>query len=611
MSSLDIVNLIEKNPITKLSGTYNSNLLTKIKENFTETQQQLFVTSFYCYLNYDKNTDFVIDLDNIWKWLGFTQKVNAKTLLEKNFIIETDYKCSLLLQQKQKKEGRGGNNHQTFMLNIKTFKLFCIKAGTHKSNEIHEYFIKLEEILQDTIQEESNELKLQLEQKGNELLQIEIRNKEYLKEIALEKHKKFIQDFQKLNVVYLFLLQMIGDKMIIKIGSTQNIKDRAPNLSNGFLNEILIIDVVQSDNHTKFEYFLHHHEFIKKFSHPIEMKNTKMTTETYLIDKGQYNEFIKIIQHNKADFQKKDIEFEEIALEREKISVRKEEIALEREKLKNENLKLKNENLKIEQEKYKNNIIIQKVEEESDDDTQESDDDETVSELESETDINLATCNYTIKKRNTNKRAPKVYQYNVNDLTTPIHIYNNPMDVDRALSNISPSALKRAYENNTIYKDFRWNFVYINEEVPNTISKTVVSRQTQEVKMLAMIDINKTKILQVFSTQKQAVEARNMKCNSFTRAIKQYSLSSGHYWNYFDNCSIEMKTEYLSHSKLPEKHIPTSGKVVEQIDPRTNEVIAKYYSNREITKKFQMSVLSLKKASETGAIHNGYKWRVI
>ena len=65
MASLDIVELIENNPITRLNRTYNCKLLNKIKDNFTETGQQLFVASFFCFLNYQKN-DFVIDLDNIW-----------------------------------------------------------------------------------------------------------------------------------------------------------------------------------------------------------------------------------------------------------------------------------------------------------------------------------------------------------------------------------------------------------------------------------------------------------------------------------------------------------------------------------------------------------------
>ena len=83
MQELNIVELIEKNPITKLSSTYNNKLLNKIKLNFSSFEQQLFVSSFYCYLNYDKNFDFVVDLDNVWKWLGFNQKYNAKYLLEK------------------------------------------------------------------------------------------------------------------------------------------------------------------------------------------------------------------------------------------------------------------------------------------------------------------------------------------------------------------------------------------------------------------------------------------------------------------------------------------------------------------------------------------------
>jgi hypothetical protein len=71
-----------------------------------------------------------------------------------------------------------------------------------------------------------------------------------------------------------------------------------------------------------------------------------------------------------------------------------------------------------------------------------------------------------------------------------------------------------------------------------------------------------------------------------------------------------MKQTYLSTSKLPEKFVSNIGKHVEQIDPKTNNVIGKYYSNREVCKKFQMSVTSLKKASETGDIHHGYKWKI-
>ena len=69
LQPLNIVSLIEANPITKLTATYQVKILEKIKERFTSFEQQLFLSSFYCYLNYHQTLDFVIDLDNVWKWL--------------------------------------------------------------------------------------------------------------------------------------------------------------------------------------------------------------------------------------------------------------------------------------------------------------------------------------------------------------------------------------------------------------------------------------------------------------------------------------------------------------------------------------------------------------
>jgi hypothetical protein len=160
--NLDIVSLIESTPITRLSGTYQSKILDKVKQVFTENEQQMFVTSYYCYLNYHPTNDYVIDLDKVWQWLGFNKKYNAIRVLEKNFIKDKDYKCLLLIQEEQKK-GRGGHNKETIMLNIKTFKLFCMKAGTKKAEQTHEYYVKLEDILHEVIQEETDELRLEFE----------------------------------------------------------------------------------------------------------------------------------------------------------------------------------------------------------------------------------------------------------------------------------------------------------------------------------------------------------------------------------------------------------------------------------------------------------------
>ena len=133
--AINIVKLIEENPNTKLSKPYQSKLINKLKDSFSTEEQQLFISSFYCYLNY-KSDDFVIDLDDIWSWLGYTKKDKAKDLLEKYFKIDIDYKR---IFPDAREYSQAGRPREKIMLNIKTFKKMCLKANTTKANEIHEY----------------------------------------------------------------------------------------------------------------------------------------------------------------------------------------------------------------------------------------------------------------------------------------------------------------------------------------------------------------------------------------------------------------------------------------------------------------------------------------
>ena len=192
---INIIQLIEKNSITRLSSDYENKLINKIKETFTDTEQQIFLSSFYCFINYDSKKDFVIDFDNVWKWCGFSRKDPAKRLLEKNFTIDIDYiikkaappiggaafetvnKESIFnILVENKNIGGAGQNKEKIMLTVNTFKKFCLKANTKKADEIHDYYIKLEELLQETINEETNELRLQLSNHEEEKLKIEEEN---------------------------------------------------------------------------------------------------------------------------------------------------------------------------------------------------------------------------------------------------------------------------------------------------------------------------------------------------------------------------------------------------------------------------------------------------
>lgn len=424
----------------------------------------------------------------------------------------------------------------------------------------------------------------------------------------INNHKTYLKAFDKKNVVYICKFKNIEDKLLIKLGSSQDVKQRISHIANAFESiDPIIIDITEIDNHIKFETFLHNNDFIKKFYYPISNKECKISKETYLVNEEECKEFIKIIDNFKNKFINIDKEYElkkqELSLEKIKLSIELENIKLKQKELNQKELETEIELKKLELE---NKFIIEKDHMISKE--------EILSEEESETDIDLTTCNYKIKTRKNGIRVPKVYQYNPDNLYTPIKIFDSPAEVERELNNldISPSSLRLSAKKNTIYKNYRWLFLNRDENIPEKISDTEINKhKSTSIQLISMIDIKKTKILEVFPSQKDALEARDMKSNSFTRAIQQQSISSGHYWQFFNNCSNEMKEEYLKNNKLPEKFKPKYNKVVQQIDPKTKEVIKVYNSNRDVIKRFQMSSTTLKNISQSGEIHNGYIWKII
>ena len=297
MSNFDIVSLIEQNPITKLSGDYHNKLITKIKETFNDSQQQIFVAIFYCYLNCYKKNDFVIDLDNVWKWLGFSSKYNAKRFLEQQFILNKDYKILLLHTEEQKTPNHGGNNKQTILLNIDTFKKFCLKAGTKKADEVHEYYIKLEETLHEIIQEESNELKLQLENYKNEhnLLHNQIITNE--KDKLLIREKTILQQFpNNTQCVYYGIIDDLSDnnEKLIKFGNSNFLKNRVIKHKETYSN-FWLVNAFKVDNKLQIENAIKENLFFSERIRTITLKNKKYV-ELLSIDSVTFTELDKIIK---------------------------------------------------------------------------------------------------------------------------------------------------------------------------------------------------------------------------------------------------------------------------------------------------------------------------
>ena len=193
--------------------------------------------------------DFVVDLDNVWKWLGFQQKVNAMTLLEKQFKIDIDYK-NLTKSDAPKIKMNGGQNKQTIMLTVRCFKSLCLKAQTKKASEIHEYYMKMEEVLHQVVDEETDELKQQLEQKNAVIQEKESMIQE--KDSVIQSTKKEKQRAVEQAIIGQFPLNTeciyfgtidntnADNEKLIKFGHTNDLSTRVMDHRKKYQNFVLV-----------------------------------------------------------------------------------------------------------------------------------------------------------------------------------------------------------------------------------------------------------------------------------------------------------------------------------------------------------------------------------
>jgi hypothetical protein len=266
----DIAAIIKNNPLTQLSTTYQNKFITKIKNEFTTEEQHIFIASFYSFLHYKKN-EFVINIDDIWKWLGFSEKSKCKNLLLKYNILDKDYKI-LLLNIDIAKNG-GGHNKETILMTINTFKKLSFKAKTKKADIIHDYFIKLENIFMTIIQEELTEIK---EQFNNIHIQLKEKENEYnnykLKTIKA-KENALLEIFNYKSIVYLINIE----NNLYKFGLTNDIKTRFNYHKKNIGEHITLIYCIETFDNRLLESNLKDYLFTTNYSKEIIFNNMNYT----------------------------------------------------------------------------------------------------------------------------------------------------------------------------------------------------------------------------------------------------------------------------------------------------------------------------------------------
>lgn len=533
MSELNIVELIENHPISKLTNTYNVKLLDKIKANFSDAEQQLFIGSFYCYLNYDTKKDFVVDLDNVWKWVGFSQKYNAERMLESLFVIDIDYKlfaspigganAKFLLSPLREQKGRGGHNIKKIMMTIKCFKSLCLKAQTKKASEIHEYYMKMEEVLHEVIEEEGTELKQKMEEQKRLLDQ---KTEELRVTPELEKHRILLKEYGQISGSLVYIVRIKNcehGKYIIKIGeSRKGIKNRFSEFKQKYGNQVLILECFLIYDSAGFEKYLHRHPEI----HPHQVKNIdghEKEQELFMMG-GEltYQRLIQIIESGMIPYNNPVVENERLKLENEQLRAQSTTQPSQVDQ------SIMQEILKI------NQLLLQKVQ------TLESSNKEIISRLNA-----MQTKTTTVCSQPDPHLGPRLQKIHPETLQI-LHVYETTTECMKEDHAMKRPSINKAVRENTVYRGFRWQLVD-RELDPYTIQNLDPTKATKVQKngYVAKVNQDQTEIIHVYIDRKTAAQCNQYpSIASLDNTVKNHTIKDGHYYQLYEECDASLKNQF-------------------------------------------------------------------
>ncbi len=177
-----------------------------------------FIDDFFSLYNIYNKNEFIINLDKVSKWLK-SRKGNLKDTLINSYKLNTDYIINQL------KANKVGAPKEEILLTVKCFKMLCMNSKTEKSNEVREYFYKLEEFID--------------------------KYKNYIIEGLNDKIKK-LENNQKPKVNpskgIIYIIQTADDKTLYKIGKTHNLKKRLNSYNSDKKDDITPLFIYESDN---------------------------------------------------------------------------------------------------------------------------------------------------------------------------------------------------------------------------------------------------------------------------------------------------------------------------------------------------------------------------
>jgi len=554
-------NELVKNANTTLSLNLENKMINLLNEEFSEDEQKWYIANLYIYMHYHPTNDYPINLENVFKMIGFANKGNAMKTIKNNFTEGEDYKKLLFRMEKQVQNGKNlggaGLNNETIMLNVDTFKNLCMLAKTNNGKKIRKYYVKLENIYNKIIKEEIENQKQLLLEKETQLLEKDEEKKRQVE-------KTLSNSFNKRSVVYLIKIKL-NDEIIYKFGYTDDIVTRLRTHKNTICEDVELVYCIESKDNKLLERLLI--DYLEQYNFRIKRTiNDKQQTELLKVND------IEMVKNKLVELNK-DVENDKlliIKLQNKIIHLEKENIELKKQLLTDEHVnELKNKIKTLEKTIDELNNINER--------------NDNIPFIENENTVE----DRIHKKRKVDKIDPTTLAI--------LETYEciNSIIVKNPDENYSYNAIYRSIKRNNVYKNFRWN--YTGEEI-NPTNKIVV--EPSKVKRVIQLDKNK-KFVKVFKTKTELCKVLHIGIVRLNKFIDEKKILNDYY--YINESSYD--------GEIPDdiQYEIHNNKMIKEINIETDEIII-YKSMQELYEKRGVSRQTLRNCIKNNRLCDKFRW---
>ena len=458
---------------------------------------------------------------------------------------------------------RGCEQDTTFLTSQGVYRLLY-----NSKKDIAKKFRKwVGNILDDIIFNNSQELKKQLQEnkqllieqkKKNEQYQLQLEEKE--KQQMIEKHYFLIEKFKEKRCIYLC---KVGDNLI-KIGSSKNIETRKENLQKVF-GSCLFLDVFECFEFREIEENIlsNVRDYLYK-----DKINEHISKEVVLLNEQfNYKQLVSLVKNEIKNYINKGTEIE----------------------YKKYNLieKLLDKNFNFEQI---NTLINKQLTYQQENNNQE----ETREETQQES--NRCT------------KGKRIQMIDPDNLSCIVKIYNCMMEVLQDNPSCNKHSILYAIKHNTVYNGYRWLFVEHTENhlIVNHIEPTVKSHRIINSINKCILELNKEKthIIETYRGITQLKNKLKLNIKKVHKIIDEKLIYNNSYYVHYEDCPTELlptDNNSLLLTKNPK------SKSIKQINVITKEEII-YTSMQDACSKCHTTHKTLKNVIQNKKTLNGYLW---